>query len=118
VRHFFRSLERFSTGGRAREGSGLAFLVLLLGSIIAITRSREVSGTEIAKQVSDEPRLPANSTQRDMVLRSGMRFFSTTLISNALQMLWPIRAKYLDQFAEAFMAVNNKNYPTNHSDYP
>ncbi|MGB9115154.1 hypothetical protein [Bradyrhizobium sp.] len=87
------------------------FIVVLLGSIIAITRSGQVSGAEITQQASYGSRFSSQLDPAGYDLKKWNALLQYDAdIKRVADALAPYGQKYLDQFAEAFMAINDKNY--------
>jgi hypothetical protein len=91
--------------------NSVGLLVLLLGSIIAITRSGQISGTEVAQQPSDGSRSSSQLDPAGYDLKKWNALLQYDAdIKRVADALAPYGQKYLDQFAEAFMTINDKNY--------
>jgi len=84
------------------------FIVLLLGSILAITRSRQMFGTQ---PVSEGLRssIQLDPVGYDLKKWQALLHYDAD-IKRVADALAPYGQRYLDQFAEAFMAINDKNY--------
>jgi hypothetical protein len=89
------------------NGAGLLFL--LLGCGISITRSDRTFGAQTQVSSGSRPPDQFNSEGYDLKKWNALIQYDPDLkrISDALT---PYGQKYLDQFAQAFLAINDKNY--------
>jgi hypothetical protein len=87
--------------------NSVGFIVLLLGSILAITRSRQRFGTQ---PVSEGLRsfIQLDPVGYDLKKWQALLHYDAD-IKRVADALAPYGQRYLDQFAEAFMAINDKN---------
>jgi hypothetical protein len=83
-------------------------IVLLLGSILAITTSRQMFGTQ---PVSEGLRssIKLDPVGYDLKKWQALLHYDAD-IKRVADALAPYGQRYLDQFAAAFMAINDKNY--------